>query len=218
MYVSDDALDRLGCALVVDEGGGIRDHDDYFTPHEDATRFEHYDFNVGARLGMGQAADVCNKVGPDTIERRIANLSLYLIEAFAKAQLPSFLETPGPQATGIWTFASNELADPHAIADLQSHGVTLASIGQNYGRLALRDRGTSSVTRFSIHHTDTSFPGKRSRRPPIGSSSFLTREGADIDLGLKGEMALVLRADLIEKSLYNAIASVSLAALVFRTI
>lgn len=153
MHVSERARDRMGGPLILDQGGGSWSFDGY-VPHADARRFERYDFDVAARLGLGRAAEACLTTGPAQIEARIADLSRHLVDLWTSRGLPPFLERPGPLATGIWTFTCPEIADHGTVVSLGETGVVIAGIGPNYGRLAVEDRGADLVLRLSIHHTD----------------------------------------------------------------
>ena len=153
MHVSDRALDRMSEPLILDQGGGTWAAEG-FEPVASAARFERHDFDVAARLGMGQAARACLDAGPARIEGRIGDLSRHLVTRWAERGMPGFVERPGAGATGIWTFTSPGIRGPDDIDALEAAGVTVAGIGANYGRLALADRRTDFVVRLALHHTD----------------------------------------------------------------
>jgi cysteine desulfurase / selenocysteine lyase len=119
-----------------------------------ARRFENWESNVAAKLGLGVAVDYALGWGLDAIERRVVALADRLRTGLASIPGVS-VHDPGPRRSGIVTFTVAG-HDPDSVeAFLRSHGINVSVSDVAYHRLGLESRGLGSVVRASVHYYNT---------------------------------------------------------------
>lgn len=152
MAVSDRALKLLGTPAIIDQASGVWEPTDEFAVHEDARRFETWEFSAAARLGLGAALQYLDGQGIDRVsaaitERvrclraRMAGISgLVVCEPEDRIAEPAFVTLHHA------TVPAAEIA--RAMAE---SGVAIAAVGTDYARWDLAARGLEAVVRAAPH-------------------------------------------------------------------
>lgn len=160
LYVSQNALQRESAPLYLDMRGADWTRDQGYDVRPDARRFELWESNVAARLGLGAAAELALEVGLERIAERSARL--------AERVRGRALELPWvrPIDVGLRKGAIVSLrllqtqeqsgADPHAhdvVLALRERGINTSAIDLTSARLDLEERGggATSALRVSPH-------------------------------------------------------------------
>ena len=153
MYVRRSALEKVEPA-VIDIHAAKWTGRDSFEWRPDARRFEHMEYNVADRLGMGAAVDHALSWGLDAIEARILGLSTLLRERLN--ELPGVqVRDQGTRPSGINTFTI-EGQDPNALLlKLRAQGINTSVTNFDWAWLDLHARGIESIMRASLHYYNT---------------------------------------------------------------
>jgi len=117
----------------------------------DATRFELFESDVAATLGLGAAVDHLLGLGTDEVEVAVRARAGVLRSALA--DLPGIqVHDRGEDLSGIVSFTVAG-TDPHAVAArLDNAGVTVSVSERASTRLDMTDRGLEAVVRASPHY------------------------------------------------------------------
>ncbi|MFL6154450.1 MAG: aminotransferase class V-fold PLP-dependent enzyme [Marmoricola sp.] len=119
--------------------------------HPDATRFELFESDVAATLGLGVAVDHLLELGADDVEAAVRARAGVLRGALAELSGVT-LRDEGEDLSGIvsFTVAGNE---PRAVASrLREHGVTVSVSGRGSTLIDMTARGLDAVVRASPHY------------------------------------------------------------------
>ncbi|MFJ4652614.1 aminotransferase class V-fold PLP-dependent enzyme [Nocardia sp. NPDC088792] len=123
--------------------------DDY-TLAPDASRFEFWECDVAARLGLGAAVRYLLDLGPAQVYEAIAERAAYLRKTLP--EIPGVtVRDRGTQHAGIVSFTVGEL-DPIEVRDrLSAQRITVTVSHRSSTLLDMTDRGLASVVRASPH-------------------------------------------------------------------
>lgn len=153
LYVRREILEQLD-PIMLDLHAAQWTTRDAYTVRTDARRFENWETNYAAKIGLGVALDYAASFGIDAIWERISVLASAL-----RAQLraiPSVTVTDiGAVQGGIVTF----VIDGVAAADIQQHlasrriNTTVSRTSST--RLDMEDRGLQETVRASVHYFNT---------------------------------------------------------------
>lgn len=154
LFVSDRLLTQAGPPLL-DLGGVTWSGECAHVWRDDARRFESFDFNPAARLGVGAAARLASEFDTERIAARIRKLVTHACDRIAEAGAPLPLEARNPAGTGILTWSDPRLEVGAIVAALRMQGVLAAEIGAGQARLAIAARGAGSVLRVAVHYFNT---------------------------------------------------------------
>jgi len=117
----------------------------------DAARFELWEYDVAARLGLRVAVDYLLSLGPDVVERAVRSRAAYL-----RAELSSLpgvvVHDRGPDLCGIVSFTIDGLPTDAITAGLAAAGVTVTTSSLSSTRLDMTARNLPSVVRASPHY------------------------------------------------------------------
>jgi selenocysteine lyase/cysteine desulfurase len=127
---------------------------DGFTIRPDARRFENWECNVAAKLGLGAAVDYALALGLEKIRKRVVALAEELRRRLGA--LPGVeVRDLGPSRCGIVSFTV-EGRDAEAICRglvRERINVSLSTIDST--RLDMEERGLDAVVRASVHYYNT---------------------------------------------------------------
>lgn len=152
LYASDRIIERL-----------TPDHPDHhgaswLTPETyelaaDARRFEHWEYNHAAWLGLGAAVREANAIGTDrielTVEARATELRTALADAgFAVMDL-------GQQRCGIVTIACDGFDGAHVKAALAARKINISVSSPASTRFDATARNLPNLLRLSVHYVTT---------------------------------------------------------------
>ncbi len=121
---------------------------------EGARRFEQFEFNHAARIGLGVAVDHALSFGMPQIEARVLSLAEDLRHALAGIA-GVVVRDPGVQRGGIVTFTVDGQDAALVLRAAAAKRVHLG-VSPDWGTLLdMRARGLSSVVRASVHYYNT---------------------------------------------------------------
>ncbi|WP_305094236.1 aminotransferase class V-fold PLP-dependent enzyme [Prescottella sp. R16] len=122
-----------------------------YRPASDATRFELWEYDVAARLGLGAAVDYLLDIGIDAAATAIADRA-GKIRRGLDAVPGVTVRDLGTDRSGIVTFTV-DAADPHTVRDLLARQqITVTVSGRSSTLLDMSARGLDSVVRASPHY------------------------------------------------------------------
>lgn len=120
----------------------------------DARRFENWECNVAAKLGLGQAVDYALKLGLNNIEHQVITLARQLRTALAV--LPTVtVQDLGENKCGIVTFTVAGHSAPEVKAYLASKAINVSASTLSSTRIDMENRGLLDVVRASVHYYNT---------------------------------------------------------------
>ena len=156
LFVAERALRREAAPLFVDMRGADWTRDQGYDLRSDARRFELWESNVAARLGLGVAAGLALEVGLDRIAERSSRLAEHIRQ---RAQDAAFVQ-PMDVGARLGAIVSLRLrpgeeapAAQDVVLRLRERGVNTSAIDLTSARLDLEERGggCTSALRVSPH-------------------------------------------------------------------
>lgn len=150
LYVRRAILDQLE-PPVLDLHSATWTAPDRYEMQPGATRFESWESNIAARIGLGVAIDYAMQWGLDAIWRRVRNLAYALRTQLSP--LPGVIvHDRGITQCGIVTFTV-EGKDPDAIQQaLAQQHINVTTSARSSTLLDMDERGLSNVVRASVHY------------------------------------------------------------------
>ncbi|MGH2509476.1 MAG: aminotransferase class V-fold PLP-dependent enzyme [Ktedonobacteraceae bacterium] len=151
MYVRRSVLDQLEPPLLLDLHSATWTAPDRYEIQPSAARFEHWESNIAARIGLGVAIDYAMQWGLDAIWQRVRNLAYALRTQLSP--LPGVIvHDRGVTQCGIVTFTV-EGQDPEKIQQsLAQQRINVTVSVRSSTLLDMDERGLSSVVRASVHY------------------------------------------------------------------
>ncbi|WP_024794534.1 aminotransferase class V-fold PLP-dependent enzyme [Tomitella biformata] len=149
LYVRADLLTRLAPSAIDQAGASLSGAS--YTLQPDARRFEFWEYDVAARLGLGAAADYLLEIGMAEAERAIRANAEALRAGLAR--VPGLrLRDRGIRPAGIVTFTLAR-HDPAPVRDrLRAAGVIVTVSPSSSSPLNMSDGGQVDVVRASPHY------------------------------------------------------------------
>jgi len=124
---------------------------DRYEVRPDARRFEHWEHDVAARLGLGAAVDHALSWGLDAIAERTAALAAGLRERLAG--IPGVtVRDRGARLGAIATFTVDGVGADEVVARLRAQRTNVSASKATSSQLDLPHRGLSEVVRASVHY------------------------------------------------------------------
>jgi cysteine desulfurase / selenocysteine lyase len=153
LYVRKSVLERLQPPLL-DVHAAQWTAKDRYEIRSDARRFESWETNYAAKIGLGVAIDYALQWDILTTWRRIKNLAYTLRTRLSP--LPGVIvRDRGITQCGIVTF-SVEDKDPEAIRqELRQHNINVSITTRSSTLLDMEARGFTSLVRASVHYYNT---------------------------------------------------------------
>lgn len=150
LYVRKSSLDKLQPPML-DLHAAEWTARDRYEMRPDARRFENWETNYAARIGLGVAIDYALQCDIPTTWRRIKNLAYTLRTRLSP--LPGIIvRDRGITQCGIVTF-SIEDRDPEAIRQaLRQHNINVSVTTASSTLLDMQARGFTSLVRASVHY------------------------------------------------------------------
>ncbi|MFW2532774.1 MULTISPECIES: aminotransferase class V-fold PLP-dependent enzyme [unclassified Legionella] len=117
----------------------------------DARRFETWEQNIAAKIGLGVAIEYALELGIDVIWQRIQYLATRLRQQLAT--LPSVaLHDLGQHQCGIVTFTCKGITPAVIQQELSKQKINVSISLQEYARLDLAPRNLPALVRASVHY------------------------------------------------------------------
>ncbi|MGH3764833.1 MAG: aminotransferase class V-fold PLP-dependent enzyme [Pseudonocardiaceae bacterium] len=150
LYVRRDVLDQLSPPMLDLHAATWTAPDDYIM-RPDARRFETWEYNVAAKLGLGAALDYALAWGLPMIRDRIYGLAGDLRERLA--QLPGIrVRDLGSEQCGIVTFTVEDMPAEQVKELLAHHRINVHVSRTGSTRLDMETRGLEELVRASVHY------------------------------------------------------------------
>ena len=150
LYVRRALLDRLEPAFPDLHGATWSERDGYRL-RDDARRFENFDFNYAAVLGLGAAVDLARTLGMAAIEARVRALGRRL-----RTRLRDELGLPvydlGPEPCGIVTFTLPGQSAASVQERLRAQAISVSVSSPASTRLDAERRQLPTLVRASLHY------------------------------------------------------------------
>lgn len=153
LYIRTSMLDRLEPPTLNMKATRLIAPDDYEILGK-ASRFEVYESNIAAQLGLGAAVDYALGVGLEAIEERVTGLAAILREQLSGIPATK-LQDRGERLSGIVVY-SLDTADPRAVmGQLYSQGINVTVIPPHMTFLDSNARDLPVLMRASPHYYNT---------------------------------------------------------------
>ncbi len=120
----------------------------------DARRFENWESNVAAKIGLGVAVDYALSWGLDAIEARVTRLAELLREQLRSVDGVR-VHDQGRRRCGIVTFTVDGISATDVQRHLAGHGVNTSVSRTDAARWDLDARKLSELVRASVHYYNT---------------------------------------------------------------
>ena len=149
-----DGPDRPARAPVPRPARGHLDRPRQYEIRADARRFENWETNYAAKIGLGVAVDYALSWGLEAIEARVTALASDLRSQLG--ELPGVgVHDQGARRCGIVTFTVEGDTAQHVQQRLREHGVNVSVSLVDYARLDLEARRLPDLVRASVHYYNT---------------------------------------------------------------
>ena len=152
LYVRDSILDRVEVSQPDHHGADWATLDSY-TYVDGAARFEYWEFNHAAWLGLGQAVDAALDLGLDRIQATVAQRANQLRAALS--EIGWSVHDDGIAKCGIVTATHDALAADVVAAELGHAAVNVSTTFAGSARADMETRGLPPMVRLSVHCTTT---------------------------------------------------------------
>lgn len=153
LYVRRDLRDRLIPPMLDLFSAEWTDEDSY-TVRADTRRFELWERNVAAQLGLGAAIDHALGWGLEAIAARNRTVADSLRDRLGQLRGVTVHDL-GLQQCAITTFQVAGVPAPEVVARLRVRGINVSASGASWARYDLPRRGIDSLVRASIHYLTT---------------------------------------------------------------
>ena len=153
LYAGPRALERIEPPLL-DLRAADWTADGEYRVRADARRFETWETNYAAKLGLGAAVDHALAVGVERSWPRVEALGAQLREGLT-AVAGVHVHDKGPVRCGIVTFTVDGMTAPEVTDELRREGINTSVSPVEYARLDLGARGLAAVVRASVHYYNT---------------------------------------------------------------
>ncbi len=155
LYVRSSVLDQLHPPMIDLYSATWTSLNDY-TLRPDARRFENWENNYAAKLGLGACVDYALEVGLDNIKARIDELASYLrenLQSFPAVKLHTFgVEPSSPTQCGIVTFSISGINSLEAVKEILSKGVNVSGSSPSSTLLDATNNNLPILIRSSVHY------------------------------------------------------------------
>ncbi|EHR61340.1 aminotransferase class V-fold PLP-dependent enzyme [Saccharomonospora cyanea] len=153
LYVRREVLDELAPPMLDLHAATWVARDEYRI-RPDARRFESWECNYAAKLGLGAAIDYALGWGLDRIRGRVYALADEL--RLSLARLPQVtVHDAGVERCGIVSFTVDGIAPADVQAALGAHGINVSVSRTPSTRLDMENRGLEELVRASVHYYNT---------------------------------------------------------------
>jgi selenocysteine lyase/cysteine desulfurase len=150
LYVRREALDGLEPAAA-DLHGATWTAPAAYELRPDAARFELWEYDVAARLGLKQAVDLLLALGVDDVEKAVRSRAADLRQALSDVPGVTVRDV-GSDLAGIVSFTVAGVDPERVVIGLAQQDVTVKVSGESTTLLDMTARGLRSVVRASPHY------------------------------------------------------------------
>ena len=150
LYVSNRVVESLHPAMIDLRGAQWTELDQYQL-QPDARRFENWENNYAALLGMGSAIDYALDIGLQQIAERAFELARYTREQLSLLDSVQVYDI-GSQKCAIVTFASSKLASDALVKALKSYNINVSCSSPGSTLIDASKRQLPKLVRASVHY------------------------------------------------------------------
>jgi selenocysteine lyase/cysteine desulfurase len=150
LYVRRGLVERLEPPFV-DLHSAIWTARDGYELRDDARRFENWETNYAAKIGLGVAVDYALALGLDEIYARIRHLAALLRERLARIPRVA-LRDLGAERCGIVTLTVEDEAPAALQRALAAQAINVTVSSRGSTRFDMEARGLEAVLRASVHY------------------------------------------------------------------
>ena len=150
LYVRSEFLDRLEPPFL-DLHAATWSAPDRYEVRPDARRFENWETNYAAKIGLGVAVDSALSWGLEAIEERVTGLADRLREMLT-SEARVRVHDQGRRRCGIVTFTVDGTPAQKVQQMLSDCGVNVSVSLVDYARFDLPSRGLGDIVRASVHY------------------------------------------------------------------
>jgi cysteine desulfurase / selenocysteine lyase len=150
LYIRRSLMERTEPAMI-DMFGAEWAGGDRYVLRSDARRFETWEANYAARLGLGVAIDYALELGLDRIERRSRMLANGLRERLTGIAGVTVHDV-GPHPAAIVTFTMKDIDATTIVAQLAERRINVSVSSPNSTPIDSTRRGLSDLVRASPHY------------------------------------------------------------------
>ncbi len=154
LYVRDDFVKRLEPPFL-DLRAATWETPERYVMRADARRFENWEFNHAAVIGLGVAVDYALSWGIEAIEQRVTALAGELRRHLAAIPAVA-LHDLGERRCGIVAFTVEGVAPDEVLATLAKRKMNVLVSRAASTLLDMTRRGLAEVVRASLHYYNTS--------------------------------------------------------------
>lgn len=153
LYVRKNRIERCDPPFIdLHAAKWIGDNEYIIRP--DAKRFETWEQNIAAKIGLATAIQYALDIGSSNIWQRIQYLATLLRQKLS--DIPSItLRDLGQNQCGIVTFTSANYSAEEIQQYLSKHKMNVSISLQEYARLDLVERNLPALVRASVHYYNT---------------------------------------------------------------
>lgn len=153
LYVKESVIESLDPPFL-DLHAATWQSDNTYTVRKDARRFENWETNYAAKIGLGEAARYASQWGIEAIWERTQGLGASLRKKLSL--IPGIqIQDKGKVLCGIVTFTHKSIPTSHLHKRLRSSGINTSISSSAYARLDMDARGLSEMVRASVHYYNT---------------------------------------------------------------
>ncbi len=153
LYVSRTILETLEPPFLDMQAAEWTAPDSYRI-RPDARRFETWETNIAAKIGLGVAVDYAQSWGLEAIEQRVTGLATTLREQLR--QIPGVtVRDQGRRQCGIVTFTVDGVASLQVKERLTANNINVWTSPRRSTLLDMEARGLADVVRASVHYYNT---------------------------------------------------------------
>jgi cysteine desulfurase/selenocysteine lyase len=153
LYVRRDFIDQVEPPFL-DLHAATWTAPDKYEIRPDARRFENWETNYAAKIGLGVAVDYALSWGLEAIEKRVTGISEHLRQQLTHVA-GVHVHDQGQRQCGIVTFTVDGVPAQKVQQQLADHGVNVSVSLVDYARLDLPTRGLPDLVRASVHYYNT---------------------------------------------------------------
>jgi selenocysteine lyase/cysteine desulfurase len=153
LYVRSD-LEGLVDPQVMDGRSARWVGDWAYELSDGARRYETFEVNMAAKVGLGVAIEYALRIGLDSISKRIKDLADSLRARLTALPLVRLAELDGPQS-GVVTFAVEGRSSEAVVATLRAWGVNTSVVEVVPPAFDPFKRMVTSLVRASVHYYNT---------------------------------------------------------------
>ena len=150
LYVSRRILDSLHPPMIDLFSATWIDADNYRL-RDDARRFENWESNYAAKLGLGRAIDYALDIGVDEIEVEVARLADSLREQLSGIDGVSVHDI-GKRRCGIVTFSISGMGSSEVVTRLRDKGINTSMTTPSSTLIDATRRELPDMVRSSVHY------------------------------------------------------------------